>query len=249
MRGWLGRALQLEPRTAFATAAEARAELEKLLGDSEQLATPASLEAFLERFHSADRAPAPPAAAPVPEPRREARPEPKPEIKHEVRMEPPAADLRSWSDAGASIAAPPSFADLRPKPDPIAVPAAPEAAAPAPSRTCRSGSSPLQAEPARSADEDREAFAFAATPERPAISRKMLIAAAVVLAVLGGGYWASRSFSAAAPKAVETATGTLVMTSNPDGVATFVDGEPKGMTPLTLTLVGRPARRGAARCG
>ncbi len=26
------------------------------------------------------------------------------------------------------------------------------------------------------------------------------------------------------------------MTSNPDGVATFVDGEPKGMTPVTLTL-------------
>ena len=80
LRGWLGRALQLEPRTAFATAAEARAELEKLLGDSEQLATPASLEAFLGRFHSADRASAPPAPAPLPEPRREARPEPRPEI-------------------------------------------------------------------------------------------------------------------------------------------------------------------------
>jgi serine/threonine protein kinase len=231
LRGWLGRALQLEPRTAFATAAEARAELEKLLGDSEQLATPASLEAFLERFHSADHAPAPPAPAPTPEPRREARPEPRPEIKHEVRIEPPAADLRSWSDAGSSIAAPPSFADLRPKPDPIAVPAAPKVTPPA---HVSFGFESLQAEHARSAD---EAFAFVATPERPAISRKMLIAAAVVLAVLGGGYWASRSFFAEAPKAaVETATGTLVMTSNPDGVATFVDGEPKGMTPVTLTL-------------
>ena len=232
LRGWLGRALQLEPRTAFATAAEARAELEKLLGDSEQLATPASLEGFLERFHSADRASAPPAPAHVPEPRREARPEPRPEMTHEVRIEPPAADLRSWSDAGSSIAAPPSFADLRPKPDPIAVPAAPKVPPPVPF-----GFESLQTEQARSADEDREAFAFVATPERPAISRKMLIAAAVVLAVLGGGYWASSRFFAGAPKAVETAaTGTLVMTSNPDGVATFVDGEPKGMTPVTLTL-------------
>ena len=234
LRGWLGRALQLEPRTAFATAAEARAELEKLLGDSEQLATPASLEAFLERFHSADRASAPPASAPMPEPRREARPEPRPEIQHEVRIDPPAADLRSWSDAGSTIAAPPSFADLRPKPDPIAAPAGPRVPPPAP---ISFGFESIQAEQARSADEARDAFAFVATPERPAISRKMLIAAAVVLAVLGGGYWASRSFFAEAPKAVETAaTGTLVMTSNPDGVATFVDGEPKGMTPVTLTL-------------
>jgi hypothetical protein len=69
----------------------------------------------------------------------------------------------------------------------------------------------------------------------------MVIAAAAVLAVLGGGYWASSRFFAEAPtEAVETAavtgTGTLVVTSNPDGVATFVDGEPKGMTPVTLTL-------------
>jgi serine/threonine protein kinase len=230
LRGWLGRALQLDPRTAFVTAAEARAELEKLLGDSEQLATPASLETFLERFHSADRASTPPAPAPAHEPRREARPEPRPEIKHEVRVEPPAADLRSWSDAGSTIAAP-SFADLRPKPDPIAVPAGPKAP------PVSFGFESVQAEQARSADEDREAFAFVAPPERPTISRKMLIAAAVVLAVLGGGYWASRSYLAEAPKVVETpTTGTLVMTSNPDGVATFVDGEPKGMTPVTLTL-------------
>src|SRR5687767_11068878 len=55
LRGWLGRTLQLDSRTGFATAAEARAELEKLLGDSEHLGAPASLEAFLERFHSSDR--------------------------------------------------------------------------------------------------------------------------------------------------------------------------------------------------
>ena len=83
--------------------------------------------------------------------------------------------------------------------------------------------------------EEREAFSFTAPAEPPALSRTKLIAAAVVLALLGGGYFAYRSFSAAAPK-VETATGTLVMTSNPDGVPVFVDSEPKGMTPLTLTL-------------
>jgi serine/threonine protein kinase len=238
LRGWLGRSLQLEPRTAFATAAEARAELEKLLGDSEQLAMPASLEAFLERFHSGERAPAPPPPASAPEPRRESRPEPR---EHEVRLEPPAADLPSWSDAGASIAPPPAFADLRPKTDPLAAPVAPRVPPPAPPAAVSFGFESLQAEPPPNAAEDREAFAFVATPERPAVSRKMVIAAAAVLAVLGGGYWASSRFFAEAPtEAVETAavtgTGTLVVTSNPDGVATFVDGEPKGMTPVTLTL-------------
>ena len=238
LRGWLGRSLQLEPRTAFATAAEARAELEKLLGDSEQLAMPASLEAFLERFHSGERTPGPQPPAPAPEPRRESRPEPRPEIKHDVRIEAPAADLRSWSDAGASIASPPAFADLRPKADPIAAPVAPRVAPPAP---VSFGFESIQPEPARTADEDRDAFAFVATPERPAISRKMVIAAAVLLAVVGGGYWVSTSFLAEPTEtAVETAaaasTGTLVVTSNPDGVATFVDGEPRGMTPVTLTL-------------
>ena len=216
LRGWLGRALQLEPRTAFATAAEARAELEKLLGDSEHLGAPASLEAFLERFQSSDRPSA--AAAPVPEPRRESRPDPRPEIKREVRIDPPAADLRSWSDSGPSIGPPPF--DLRPKAEPLAPSRVPFA---------------TESSPLRPAEEEREAFSFVASPEPPAVSRTKLIAIVVVLAVLGGGYWAFRNFSAAAPK-VETATGTLVLTSNPDGVAAFVDGQPKGMTPLTLTL-------------
>ena len=233
LRGWLGRALQLEPRTAFATAAEARAELEKLLGDSEHLAAPASLDAFLERFNSADRSsPAP--AAPVPELRQEPKPDPKPEIKHDVRMEPPAAELPVWADSVRS-STPPSF-DLRSKPEPAPAPAvAPKPPRPAPSAHVSFGYESIAAEPARPTTEEREAFSFAAPPDPPALSRTKLIAAAVVLALLGGGYFAYRSFSTPAPK-VETATGTLVMTSNPDGVAVFVDSEPKGMTPLTLTL-------------
>ncbi len=232
LRGWLGRALQLEPRTAFATAAEARAELEKLLGDSEQLAAPASLEAFLERFNSADRSSPAPAAS-VPELRQEPKPNPKPEIKHDVRMEPSAAGLPVWADSVRS-STPPSF-DLRSKPEPAPARLAPTPPRPAPSAHVSFGYESLGAEPVRPATEEREAFSFAAPPDPPALSRTKLIAAAVVLAVLGGGYFAYRSFSTPAPK-VETATGTLVMTSNPDGVAVFVDNEPKGMTPLTLTL-------------
>ena len=80
---------------------------------------------------------------------------------------------------------------------------------------------------------------FEAPPDRPAVSRKLVLAAVAAVVVLGGGYFAFNSFSRSAPK-VETETGTLVVTSNPDGVAAFVDGEPKGMTPVTLTLSAGP---------
>jgi serine/threonine protein kinase len=229
LRGWLGRALQLEPRTAFATAAEARAELEKLLGDSEQLAAPASLEAFLERFQSADRPAAP--VSPVPEPRRDAKQEPKPEIKQELRNEPTSLDLRSWPEPAPTIA-PPTFADIRPKADPAAAPVAQKPTLEPASAHISFG---YDQSPARKADEERESFSFEAVPDRPAVSKKLVAAAVVAVVVLGGGYFALTSFSKPAP-AVETETGTLVLTSNPDGVAAFVDGEPKGMTPVTLTL-------------
>ncbi len=239
LRGWLGRALQLDPRTAFATAAEARAELEKLLGDSEHLAAPASLEAFLGRFHAAERSPSDNQAkpAPAPEPRRDVKPDPKPEIKHEIRHEvkaEPAPDLRSFLDLGnvtEPIAAP--VENLRPKPDPIV-------STPAPTRHTSLGPSSFVHEPApetrRQFDDDREAFSFNAPPSPPRVSKKMMIAAAVLVAIVGGGYYASRQFFSAPPATAAVTTGTLVVTSNPDGVAAFVDGEPKGMTPLTIEL-------------
>ena len=54
LRGWLGRALQIDPVRSFQSAVEARAELDAVLGDSELVASPASLEAFLARFSASD---------------------------------------------------------------------------------------------------------------------------------------------------------------------------------------------------
>jgi hypothetical protein len=68
LRGWLGRALQLDARTAFPSAIEARAELDKVLGDSECGASPESLEAFLTRYNGAEQpasTPRPPARPPL----------------------------------------------------------------------------------------------------------------------------------------------------------------------------------------
>jgi hypothetical protein len=54
LRGWLVRALQLDPHRAFASPVEARAELGAVLGDSELVSSPASLEAFLARYRAGD---------------------------------------------------------------------------------------------------------------------------------------------------------------------------------------------------
>ncbi|OFW19661.1 MAG: hypothetical protein A3H97_18750 [Acidobacteria bacterium RIFCSPLOWO2_02_FULL_65_29] len=62
LRGWLGRALQLDGRTSFTTAADAAVELDKVLGEGQYVATPANLAAFLARYHGtgSDVTPYPP---------------------------------------------------------------------------------------------------------------------------------------------------------------------------------------------
>ena len=64
LRTWIGRALQLDVRTGFGSAIEARAELDKVLADvGDYIASPANLDAFLARYHGADTATARAAAA------------------------------------------------------------------------------------------------------------------------------------------------------------------------------------------
>jgi PEGA domain len=70
LRAWLVRALQLDPRNLFDSAVDAQEELERVLGESDYLAAPATLEAFLAEYRAANEpvASASVAAAPVPEP-------------------------------------------------------------------------------------------------------------------------------------------------------------------------------------
>jgi hypothetical protein len=71
----------------------------------------------------------------------------------------------------------------------------------------------------------------------PAKSRTRLIAAAVaVLAIGGGGYYASQMSDGAPASAAAPSLGTLVVQSNPAGVEVFIDGESRGMTPSSLSL-------------
>jgi serine/threonine protein kinase len=61
-RSWLSRALQIDPRNAFASAIEARAALDAVLGETEYGASPAALESFLMQYNaSVSRVTPPPA--------------------------------------------------------------------------------------------------------------------------------------------------------------------------------------------
>ena len=53
LRAWLMCALQLDARNAFESAIHAQEELERVLGESDYLAAPATLESFLERYRAA----------------------------------------------------------------------------------------------------------------------------------------------------------------------------------------------------
>ena len=51
-RSWLMRALQLDPVSAFPSAMEAWAELDKIIGDRDEIAAPQALETFLAQYHA-----------------------------------------------------------------------------------------------------------------------------------------------------------------------------------------------------
>ena len=62
LRAWLTCALQLDTRNSFDSAVDAQAELERVLGESDYLAAPATLESFLAEYRAACE---PPVTAPV----------------------------------------------------------------------------------------------------------------------------------------------------------------------------------------
>src|SRR5258705_3946959 len=57
-------------------------------------------------------------------------------------------------------------------------------------------------------------------------------ATAGVAAAIGAAFWLNAHASAAAP-----ATGSLTVESEPSGARVFVDGSPRGMTPITIGLI------------
>jgi hypothetical protein len=212
IRAWLSRTLQLDPRSSFASAVEARAELDAVLRDTDYTAAPSAVENLLAQYeacvpadgHAAPQPqPAPVAAAPKPQPPaapKSASPS-SPSVKIEVPVpQPPAPAVQSHTQPPARhesgthrIAAPP----------------------PAPAR------------PAHVHEEDE-----AAIPVKRSSRRPLTAAAIGLLVVASAGVLASRSYLIPASDAE---TGTLAVSTNPAGVAVVIDGKPRGATPLTAS--------------
>ncbi len=249
IRGWLGRSLQLDARNSFANAIEANAELERVLGDSEYIGLPASLESFLERYHAAEA---------LEEFVAEAIPMPDAELAAAVQAPEMTGSflaqfieetqIRTAADEPPTLAAPPP-----------SLPAVmPKAVKPPMRADAKSAPSPQRSEPAPRPEPIRETASadqpiatleslVAATSVRPAMfgdiepppagrwSKTSLAVAAAVLVLVAVGVPLGRRFVMAAP--AEPTTGVLVIATDPPGATAVIDGKPSGTTPVTLTLI------------
>jgi hypothetical protein len=224
LRAWLGRALQVDLRNSFATAKDASIELDKVLGDSDYMAAPAAVEAFLTQYHAAVDPP-PVAAAVAAAPKAAPAPKPAPEAAA------PAAPV----DNVAAVSKP---APVAPKPV-VAAPAAPAATAtraiaPTPvSKPAPAFIEPIEPDDDVESDSDED---HSMTQHRKPAQRSGVaaVAAGVLMILAVGGFFAARRYGTAF--AAPPPTGTLSITTNPAGAEVVVDGEAHGVTPVNLTL-------------
>ena len=249
LRAWIARALQLDPRNSFASALEARNDLEKVLsGDEEEVAEIDTSEiqttedepiASVQPHAAPPPMPAPFVAAPKleprPEPRLEARIEPRPQPRQEPKTDDkfePAQHVR-----------PEPKVELRPDPkhEPkLELKHEPKHDLKHDSKQESRPEPRLEPKP-----EPRHEFRFGAHEppvideleleiEAPRRSLPMAAIAAAAVVVLALGGFAARKFLFA--PATVSATGTFSVSTNPVGAQLFVDGQSRGVTPLTLAL-------------
>ena len=296
LREWLMRLLQLDVRASFASASDARTELEKLIGDDDVMAAPAALDAFLEQYHEAAGPPPAPVAAPAAAPARPTSATPSPSKKAEPPKPPPivtpppaakrpaaagtdsfplpSATLKSTTSPPAGKVSPPIFNPAltaeaaRPIFDPPrkekpSEPAHREyeatrkddqfeilslASAPTPARTPKfdAARAPQTTHKELPPDIAQLTSMWTAAPTQSVprakigfgktsrIPRPFAIAAVVAALLAIGALVAARWFFA--PAAGPSGSGTVSIITNPAGAQVIVDGESRGVTPVTLTL-------------
>jgi hypothetical protein len=227
LRAWLLRMLQLGTKAAFTSAVDAWADLERVLGARPDVASFDALASFMAEYARRTTpgpvvstpsvaAPPPivaaPAAAPPLPPSAAAAPPPA-----VAPLKPTVVPAPAPSPAATAMVSPaPAATPLRPATPPVVVRAA-DAALPPPGPRVTSGG----------------LIGAGTNGTMPGRRRPWLAAAAVLVVLAGGGAWFGRWY--VSPAAAE-APGTLVVSTNPPGVAVIVDGQPRGSTPLTLEL-------------
>ena len=251
---WLQRALQIDSKTPFSSAPEAWAELDRVLHYSDPIAEIEALKVFLSRYHAvvgtADPLQAPTRQAPPVAPMSSAvSPKPSPVTAASVpstltQAAPPHTPMPTSNHASPSSSSQAST---------------PQASAPAPvsaSQPAASSTTPQPTKPAAGAGSsgfwekstktpfDPPTAAAAPAPVEQVrqsvaakypLSRFKLAAAAALLVGLTSAITLGALRYMAAPVAAD-GMGTLSVQTNPSGVSVDVDGQPRGVTPLTLSL-------------
>ena len=210
LRAWLTSALQLDPRSSFASAVDAQAELERVLGENDYLAAPATLESFLAQYFATLAAVAP----------------------AEVRPPPPVAQPRPVAVAHPVPVAAPAVGQIgTAAPTASPLPTLPPTPAPPPEVKLQPAArhtvfppAPLDASPIHHDEEP---------PREPRKGWQLAAAAIVLISLAGAGVAAARRYVAPRPAAHD---GMLVVSTNPAGARLFVDGVERGVTPVTVTL-------------
>ena len=214
-RSWLMRTLQLDPVSSFPSAVEAWAELDKIIGDSGDIAAPQALEAFLAQYHALAG-------------KRQTTEDTSPIGGHEIADVGPTpiadrdiADFMS-SSPGVLISAP-------------ATPHMNEADESIGNREIADfiAAASSGVESSTSAKRHTPEYAVVETSKPRSWTRTMGLAV-VLIALASGGVLAGRRYLAPSP--ARAVTGTLAISTNPAGAQVSVDGEPRGVTPINLAL-------------
>lgn len=228
-RVWLQRALQIDSKTPFGSAPEAWAELDRALHYSDPIAEIEALQRFMARYHAV-------AAADQGSPAPSVPPSTSPGLAPPV-MQTPNRTSASAVTPPASPAAPamPSAAQATPAVQTATAPPATAAPAqPASASNPGFGDKPAAAAADTPAPAPAETLRQSVPAERP-MSRFKLAAAAVLLIALTSAVTLVALRYMAAPVAAD-GMGLLVVQTNPSGAAVDIDGQGKGVTPLSLAL-------------
>jgi len=258
LKVWLQRALQIDSKTPFSSAPEAWAELDRVLHYSDPIAEIEALKVFLSRYHAAVGT-ADPLHAATPQ-------APHAAVMSSPVAPKPSSVLAAAVPSTLTPAAPaytPMPTSNHASPSSASPASAPQASAPGPGSAPHSAAPSAPAQPAKpavgagssgfwekSTKTPADAPTIAApvpTPPAPVeqvrqsvaaknpLSRLKLAAAAALLVGLTSAITLGALRYMAAPVAAD-GMGTLTVQTNPNGASVDVDGQSRGVTPLTLSL-------------
>ena len=217
LRRWLSRSLQLDSRNSFESALEAQLALDDVLsGESGYIAAPIALESFLARYEECS-----------------------PQVPLQVAPVAPAAPAAPATPVAPAAPAAPATPVARLAPVVSVAPVTPDAPAalvapPVPSVRAAEVES-IETEALRE-EALREAFRPQATEPEPRTSvapfwRRAAIGLAVVAVIETAIIvW---SFGGTA---ISSSSGTVIIESKPSGAQVKIDGQDKGMTPLSTKV-------------